>query len=116
QRERLTIVHRLHPDARDCRREPARLVNDLAYEREPVASGPRPRRIVGRGRHRAGDLRGMDHIAHVGRGGRRERAHVLGEVPPPGGLENFRGTTCWLVSAKNDEKVLIYAITSRRSG
>jgi len=40
---------------------------------------------------------------------------ALSLVPPLGGLENFSGTTCWLVSAKNDEKVLIYAIASRRS-
>src|SRR3989441_13314542 len=36
-------------------------------------------------------------------------------VPPLGELENFSGTTCWLVSAKNAENVLMYAITWRRS-
>ena len=36
-------------------------------------------------------------------------------LAPPGSFENVSAATCWLVSAKNDEKVLRYAITSRRS-
>src|SRR5947199_9863098 len=38
-----------------------------------------------------------------------------GSVPPPGALENLSDATCWLVSAKNEENVLMYAATSRRS-
>ena len=74
-------MHRLHPHPGNGGREPTRLSDHLAHEREPVAVQPRPRRIVRRGRQRAGDLRGVDHVPHLRRLGGRERAHVLREPP-----------------------------------
>jgi len=70
-------VHRFDPDARDRRREPALLANDLPDEREPVRVHRSPGRIVRGMRQRARQQRRMDHVSHDGRLIRRQAAHVL---------------------------------------
>ena len=48
QRQRLAVVHRLHPHARHRGREPARLPDDLTHQWEPVPVHARPGRVVRR--------------------------------------------------------------------
>ncbi len=81
QRQLVTVVNRLDPEPIHGRREPARLLDDLAHQRDVKPLDLVPERVT-RGRwHLAFDLCGRDHFSHHGRLGRRQTAHVLGYVP-----------------------------------
>jgi len=69
----------------------------------------------GRGRPVAPSLVAMTLAAPDGVVELPPRLEGVARVPPLGSTENLSSATCWPVSAKNDENVLMYAATSRRS-
>src|SRR4051812_18547472 len=73
-------MQRLHPDAVDRWREPARLGDDLANERDPERLDVAPGGVVG-GLGQALGERGAHDLARLGRLLRREAVDVLRHAP-----------------------------------